>query len=61
MVILAVGRLRLAMDSLTDGVSAGAGVSVPVLAEVHEATMSLMWLTGTTDLTSAIAAAGSLN
>jgi hypothetical protein len=57
MVTLAVRRLRDAMSALTDGATNRVGVSAQVLAEVHEATLGLMLLTGTRDLSAAVAAA----
>jgi hypothetical protein len=57
LVTLAVIRLRGALDALEANIASGDTLSASVLAELHEATLGLIYATGTSDLTSALLAA----
>jgi hypothetical protein len=54
-VTLAAERLRVANEALMATVARGA-IDPVVVAEVHEATLELIWATGTKDLAGALAA-----
>ncbi len=59
-VTLAAERLRAADVALIAALTGG-GVDPEVLAEVHEATLELIWATGTNDLAAALAAVADPN
>ncbi len=60
-VTLAAERLRAADVALTSALSGSGSIDPTILAEVHEATLELIWATGTRDLATALAATADPN